>query len=186
MHIVISTRADPPLSIARLRARDQLVELRADDLRFTPGEAAVFLNELMGLQLSAENIAVLESRTEGWVAGLQLAALLMQGREDIAGFIEAFSSSHRHVLTYLAEEVLERRPEGTLNFLLQTSILACLCAPLCDAATGGDDSQDLLEKLDKANLLIVPLDDESKMIYPFIKVVLSVTWIKHGSIGSLR
>jgi LuxR family maltose regulon positive regulatory protein len=145
-----------------LRARDQLVELRADDLRFTSGEAAVFLNELMGLQLSEENIAALESRTEGWVAGLQLAALSMQGREDVEGFIQAFSGSHRHVLTYLAEEVLDRRPEGTLNFLLQTSILDRLCGPLCDAVNGRSDGADVLRKLEQANLFIVPLDDNGQ------------------------
>jgi LuxR family maltose regulon positive regulatory protein len=162
MHIILTTRADPPLPIARLRARNQLTELRADDLRFISDEAAIFLNELMGLRLSAENIAVLESRTEGWIAGLQLAALSMQGRDDVTGFIQAFSGSHRHVLTYLAEEVLERRPEGTLNFLLQTSILDRLCGPLCDELTGGNDSQTLLQKLEQANLFIVPLDDEGK------------------------
>lgn len=158
MRVIISTRADPRLPIARLRARDQLTELRAADLRFIPEEAAMFLNEVMGLRLSADDIAMLESRTEGWIAGLQLAALSMQGREDVSGFIQAFSGSHRHVLTYLAEEVLEQRPEGTLSFLLQTSILDRLCGSLCDAVTGGNDSQALLQKLEQANLFIVPLD----------------------------
>jgi LuxR family maltose regulon positive regulatory protein len=162
MRLILTTRADPLLPIARLRARDQLTELRADDLRFTSDEAAIFLNELMGLRLSAENIAVLESRTEGWIAGLQLAALSMQGREDVTSFIKAFSGSHRHVLTYLAEEVLERRPEGTLNFLLQTSVLDRLCGPLCDAVIGGNNSRSLLQKLEQANLFIVPLDDKGK------------------------
>jgi LuxR family maltose regulon positive regulatory protein len=162
MHIILTTRADPPLPLARLRARDRLTELRADNLRFTRDEAALFLNEVMGLKLTAEDIAALESRTEGWVAGLQLAALSMQGREDVTGFIQAFSGSHRHVLTYLAEEVLEQRPEGTLNFLLQTSILDRLCGPLCDTVTGENDSQALLQKLEQANLFIVPLDDEGK------------------------
>jgi LuxR family maltose regulon positive regulatory protein len=162
MHLIITTRADPPLPIPRLRARNHLAELRADDLRFTSHETAVFLNELMGLRLSSENIAVLEARTEGWIAGLQLAALSMHGREDVTGFIQAFSGSHRHVLSYLAEEVLERRPEGTLNFLLQTSILDRLCGPLCDAVTGDIDGQVLIQKLEHANLFIVPLDDEGK------------------------
>lgn len=162
MRMILTTRADPPLPLARLRARNQLTELRADDLRFTSDEAAVFLNEVMGLKLSADNIAALESRTEGWIAGLQLAALSMQGRDDPTGFIQDFSGSHRHVLTYLAEEVLEHRPKGTLHFLLQTSILDRLCGPLCDAVTGGTGSQVLLQKLEQANLFIVPLDNEGK------------------------
>jgi ATP/maltotriose-dependent transcriptional regulator MalT len=162
MHIILTARADPPLPIARLRARNQLTELRADDLRFTSDEAVVFLNEVMGLRLSADNVAVLESRTEGWIAGLQLAALSMQGREDVAGFLESFSGSHRHVLTYLAEEVLEQRPKGTLDFLLQTSILDQLYGPLCDAVTAGNHSQTLLQKLEEANLFMVPLDDQGK------------------------
>jgi len=160
MHIILTTRADPPLPIARLRARNQLTELRADNLRFTSDEAAVFLNEVMELRLSARDIAALESRTEGWIAGLQLAALSMQGHNDVSGFIHAFSGSHRHVLTYLAEEVLERCPEGTLNFLLQTSILDRLCGPLCDAVTGQHGGQSTLEKLEQANLFTVPLDNE--------------------------
>lgn len=162
MHIILTTRADPPLPLSRLRARNQLTELRAEDLRFTSDEAAMFLNEVMGLRLSADNIAMLESRTEGWIAGLQLAALSMQGREDVSGFIQAFSGSHRHVLTYLAEEVLEQRPDGTLIFLLQTSILDRLCGPLCDAVTGESDGQMLLQKLEQANLFIVPLDDKGQ------------------------
>jgi LuxR family transcriptional regulator, maltose regulon positive regulatory protein len=162
MRAILISRADPPLPLARLRARNQLTELRADDLRFTTDEAAVFLNEVMGLKLTAENIAALESRTEGWIAGLQLAALSMQGRDDITSFIQAFSGSHRHVLTYLAEEVLEQRPKGTMNFLLQTSILDRLCGPLCDAVTEQHDGEETLKKLEQANLFIVPLDDEGK------------------------
>ena len=162
MHIILTTRADPPLPIARLRARNQLIELRAADLRFTSEEAAVFLNKVMGLRLSVGEIMALESRTEGWAAGLQLAALSMQGREDVSEFIQAFSGSHRHVLTYLAEEVLERRPEGTLNFLLQTSILDLLCGPLCDAVNGRHDGAEVLKKLEQANLFIVPLDDNGQ------------------------
>ena len=162
MHIILTTRADPPLPIARLRARNQLSELRADDLRFTPDEAARFLNEVMGLKLSPRDIAALESRTEGWVAGLQLAALSIQDREDVTGFIQAFSGSQRHVLSYLMEEVLDRRPEGTLNFLLQTSVLDRLCGPLCDAVTGQHDGDETLRKLEQANLFIVPLDDRGK------------------------
>jgi LuxR family maltose regulon positive regulatory protein len=160
MHIILTTRADPALPIARLRARNQLNELRADDLRFTADEAAVFLNQVMGLKLSVDNIATLESRTEGWVAGLQLAALSMQGHHDVDSFIQAFSGSHRHVLTYLAEEVLERQSEATLNFLLQTSVLDRLCGPLGNAVTAQQDGQATLEKLEHANLFIVPLDDK--------------------------
>ena len=133
MHLVITTREDPHLPLARLRARGQLTELRAADLRFTPAEATEFLNRVMGLNLSAEDIAALETRTEGWVAGLQLAALSMQGREDIASFIKSFTGSHRFVLDYLVEEVLQHQSEHTRSFLLQTAILDRLSAPLCNA-----------------------------------------------------
>jgi LuxR family transcriptional regulator, maltose regulon positive regulatory protein len=162
VHMILTTRADPPLPVSRLRARNQLTELRADDLRFTLNEGAVFLNDVMGLRLSVDDIATLETRTEGWIAGLQLAALSMQGHDDVSGFIQAFSGSHRHVLTYLAEEVLEQRPEGTLSFLLQTSILDRLCGSLCDAVTEQHDGQETLEKLEQANLFIVSLDNEGK------------------------
>ncbi len=162
MRVILTSRADPPLPLARLRARDQLTELRADDLRFTPDEAALFLNEVMGLKLTAQDIAALETRTEGWIAGLQLAALSMQGREDVSGFIQAFSGSQRHVLSYLMEEVLDRRPKGTLNFLLQTSVLDRLHGTLCDAVTGQRDGDETLRKLEQANLFIVPLDDNGQ------------------------
>jgi LuxR family maltose regulon positive regulatory protein len=162
MHLILVTRADPPLPLARWRARDQLAELRADDLRFTPDEAAAFLDEVMGLSLSAADIAALEVRTEGWVAGLQLAALSMQGRGDVRGFVQAFSGSHRHILGYLVSEVLEGRPPGTLDFLLQTSILERMCAPLCEAVTGAAAGQAMLETLEQANLFVVPLDDEGR------------------------
>jgi LuxR family transcriptional regulator, maltose regulon positive regulatory protein len=162
MHLLITTRLDPPLPLSRLRSRGQLTEFRAVDLRFTPEEATIFLNEVMGLSLSAEAVAALESQIEGWIAGLQLAALSMQGRQDITGFIEAFTGSHRFILDYLTDEVLERRPKGTKNFLLQTSILDHLCAPLCDAVTGQSDGQMTLERLEQANLFIVALDDERR------------------------
>jgi len=123
MHLVIAGRADPPLPLARLRARGQLTELRAADLRFTPDEAAAFLNDVMGLGLSTEDIAVLDARTEGWIAGLQMAALSMRGRKDVTAFINAFSGSHRFVLDYLVEEVLDRQSSDTRDFLLKTSIL---------------------------------------------------------------
>ena len=123
MHLVIATREDPQLPLARLRARGQLTELRAADLRFTPAEAAEFLNQVMGLNLAAADSAALEARTEGWIAGLQMAALSMQGRADIASFIQAFTGSHRFVLDYLVEEVLQRQPERIRSFLLQTALL---------------------------------------------------------------
>ena len=133
MHLVIAGRADPPLPLARLRGRGQLTELRAADLRFTPDEAAAFLNDVMGLGLSTEDIAALDASTEGWIAGLQLAALSMRGRKDVTAFIKAFSGSHRFVLDYLMEEVLDRQSSDTQNFLLKTSILERMTAPLCDA-----------------------------------------------------
>ena len=133
MHLVIATREDPHLPLARLRARGQLTELRAADLRFTPSEAAEFLNQVMGLNLSAEDIAALETRTEGWIAGLQLAALSMQGHQDAASFIKSFTGSHHFVLDYLVEEVLQQQSESIQTFLLRTSILDRLCGPLCDA-----------------------------------------------------
>jgi LuxR family transcriptional regulator, maltose regulon positive regulatory protein len=162
MHLVITTREDPHLPLARLRARDQLTELRAADLRFTPAEAAEFLNRVMGLNLSAEDIAALESRTEGWIAGLQLAALSMQGRSDAANFIQAFTGSHRFVLDYLVEEVLQRQPEDIHSFLLKTATLDRLSGPLCDAVTGREDGKGMLETLERGNLFIIPLDDQRR------------------------
>jgi LuxR family maltose regulon positive regulatory protein len=160
MHLVIATREDPPLPLARLRVRGQLTELRAADLRFTPAEAAQFLNRMMGLNLRDADIAALEARTEGWIAGLQLAALSMQGRSDTAGFIRAFTGSHRFVLDYLAGEVLERQPERVRNFLLQTAILDRLSGSLCDALTAQDGGRGMLETLERGNLFVVPLDDQ--------------------------
>ena len=162
LHLVITTRVDPPLPLARMRAHDTLTEIRANELRFTSNEAAEFLAQVMGLSLFTEEIVALETRTEGWIAGLQIAALSMQGHEDISGFIQAFSGSHRHILGYLADEVLNQRPKGTLNFLLQTSILGRLCGPLCDAVTGQRNGDEILSKLEQANLFVVPLDDEGK------------------------
>ena len=159
MHLVIITREDPDLPLSRLRARNQLVELRTADLRFTPSEAAEFLNQRMGLNLSAENIAALEARTEGWITGLQLAALSLQGRDDIHGFIQAFTGSHRFVLDYLAEEVLERQPEYVRRFLLQTVILDRFCAPLCNAVMEREDGKEMLDILERSNLFLIPLDD---------------------------
>jgi LuxR family maltose regulon positive regulatory protein len=161
-HIILSSRVDPPWPLARFRARDQLVEVRAGDLRFTAGEAATFLNRLMGLNLSQEDVTALEERTEGWVAGLQLAALSMKGRDDIPGFIKAFTGSHVYVAEYLVEEVLRCQPEDVQAFLLHTSILERLNAELCDAVTGGRDGQSMLLALSRANLFIIPLDDEAR------------------------
>ncbi|MBI5302998.1 MAG: LuxR family transcriptional regulator [Chloroflexi bacterium] len=162
MHLVIATREDPHLPLARLRARDQLIELRAADLRFTSIEAAGFLNQVMGLSLSAENIAALETRTEGWIAGLQLAALSMQGHQDTTGFIKSFTGSHRFVLDYLLAEVLQRQSESVQFFLLRTSILDRICGSLCDAVLRDSAvaGQATLEYLERANLFIVPLDNE--------------------------
>jgi LuxR family transcriptional regulator, maltose regulon positive regulatory protein len=162
MHLVVATREDPQLPLARLRAREQLTELRATDLRFTPEEAAEFLKEVMGLDVSTEDIAALESRTEGWIAGLQLAALSMKGRKDTAGFVQAFTGTHRFVLDYLVEEVLQQQPDRVRTFLLRTSILDRLSGPLCDAITGQEDSRGMLEALERHNLFVVPLDDERR------------------------
>jgi LuxR family maltose regulon positive regulatory protein len=160
MHLVIATREDPRLPLARLRARGQLTEIRAADLRFTSPEAAEFLNRAMGLDLSAENIAALEARAEGWIAGLQLAAVSLQGRKDASSLIRSFTGSHRYVLDYLMEEVLDQQSASVQTFLLQTAILDRLTGPLCDTLTGQDDGQQTLEMLERGNLFIVPLDSE--------------------------
>ncbi len=169
MHLVIVTREDPHLPLARLRARGQLTELRAADLRFTPTEAAGFLNQVMGLNLSEEDITALETRTEGWIAGLLLAALSMQGYQDVTSFIQSFTGSHHFVLDYLIEEVLQQQSSGIHTFLLVTSILDRLCGPLCDAvlldsSVSGQETagQETLEYLEHANLFIVPLDHERR------------------------
>ena len=162
MHLLLSTRQDPPVSLPRLRVRDQVTEIREQDLRFTPPEAAQFLNERLGRALDPDALATLESRTEGWIAGLQLAALSMQARsaEQRAAFVAAFSGSHHHVIDYLADEVLDQQPLDIRQFLRQTSILERLSAPLCDALTGRNDSDAVLRQLDDANLFLAPLDDQ--------------------------
>lgn len=188
LHLVIATREDPNLPLARLRVRGQLTELRATDLRFTPAETAEFLNRVMGLNLSEAEIAALETRTEGWIAGLQLAALSMQGDKDTTGFIKSFTGSHRFVMDYLVEEVLHQQPENVQTFLLRTSILDRMCGPLCEAMVGrletrdwrleskdqaadnlqlpistqSVQSQGVLEHLERANLFITPLDNERR------------------------
>jgi LuxR family transcriptional regulator, maltose regulon positive regulatory protein len=164
MHLVIATREDPHLPLARLRVRGQLSEVRASELRFSAGEAAEFLNQVMSLNLSAEEIAALETRTEGWIAGLQLAALSMRGLADATSFIRSFTGSHHYVLDYLVEEVLQKQPESVQTFLLRTSILERLCGPLCDAVVLdlSVSGQETLEYLEHANLFVVPLDNERR------------------------
>jgi LuxR family maltose regulon positive regulatory protein len=158
-HLVIATRSDPALPLARLRARGQIVELRLADLRFTEIEAAQFLNEVMGLHLSSRSIEALEDRTEGWIAGLQMAALSMRGRNDVDGFIQAFQGTNRYILDFLVEEVLARETVDVQTFLLQTSVLNRLSGSICDALTGSSDGHLMLEKLEKSNLFLLPLDD---------------------------
>jgi len=162
VHLIVASRVDPPLQLARLRARNQMIHLDAADLSFTSEEASTFLNDVMGLELSVEDLATLEERTEGWIAGLQLAALSMQDRKDVSGFINAFSGSYRDVLDYLAEEVLARQPERVRDFLLQTSILDHLTGSLCDALTGRSDGQGMLERLERDNLFVFALDEERR------------------------
>ncbi len=180
LHLVIATRADPPLPLPRLRARGQLTELRQTDLRFTPDEAAKFLKQVMQIELSADHIAALTFRTEGWIAGLQMATLAlqarasMQGQENLASFVAAFTGSQHYILDYLMEEVFQRQPESVQAFLLQTSILDRMCGPLCDAVIGSPpllgqgparewrSSQTMLERLDHANLFVLPLDDHQR------------------------
>ncbi len=164
MRLVIATREDPDLPLARLRAGDQLTELRVTDLRFTPSEAAEFLNQLMALNLSADDIAALETRTEGWIAGLQLAAISMQGHTDATSFIKSFTGSHHFVMDYLVEEVLQQQSASVQTFLLRTSILDRMCGPLCEAVVldPSASGQETLEYLEHANLFIVPLDNERR------------------------
>ena len=162
LHLMIATRADPPLPLARLRSKGQLVEIRSTDLRFTREEAASFLTQTIGVELSTENITTLETRTEGWIAGLQLAALSLQGRQDVASFMQAFAGTHRFVVDYLTQEVLARQPADVQSFLLQTAILERLCGPLCEAVTGDPEGQAMLERLEEANLFLLPLDDERR------------------------
>src|SRR4051794_7010648 len=164
--LAMTTRADPPLPLARLRARGELLEIRAADLRFTEAEACAFLNDVMGLELDPRHVAALEQRTEGWAAGLQLAALSARSRPDAEGgvedFVAAFTGTSRFVLDYLVEEVLDAQPVDVRSFLLDTSVLGELSGPLCDALTGRDDSQSTLEALERANVFVVALDDQRR------------------------
>jgi LuxR family maltose regulon positive regulatory protein len=159
VHVVLSTRADPDLPLSRWRVRGELAEVRAADLRFTPDEAAGYLKEVAGLNLVEEDVAALAARTEGWIAALQLAALSIQGREDVSGFIARFAGNDRYIVDYLVEEVLRHQPDPVRGFLLRSAVLDRLTGPLCDAVTGGDDGSDMLMALERANLFIVPLDD---------------------------
>ena len=161
-HLLITSRVDPPLPLATWRARGQLTEVRAADLRFTPAEAAQFLNDTMGLTLAPEDGAALETRTEGWVAGLQLAALALRGRTDRAAFLAQFTGGHRYILGYLMDEVLARQPAAVQDFLLKTAVLERLCGSLCDAVTGATDSQARLEELQRTNLFTVALDEQGE------------------------
>lgn len=161
-HLVINSRSDPPLPLSRLRARGHVVELRTSDLRFTVNEAVQFLNAIMDLNLCEKAVAALEERTEGWIAGLQMAALSMRGRQDIDNFIREFTGTNRYIMDFMLEEVLAREPEAVQAFLLQTSILHRLTGPLCDTVTGLNGSQMMLEQLERRNLFLVPLDDERR------------------------
>lgn len=184
LHLVISGRVDPPLPLPRLRARSQLTEIRAADLRFTPEEIAQFLNAALVCDLPAETIAALDARTEGWVAGLQLAALSLRGRDarQVAEFVAAFGGSHRHIIDYLADEVLSQQPPDVYEFLCRTSVLERLSAPLCQAVTGRADSAALLQYLDHANLFLAPLDEERqwyryhRLFADFLRHRLETTW----------
>ena len=162
LRLVVASRADPPLPLARMRARGQLAEIRASALRFTVDEAAELLRAGVGDTLPDSAVATLGERTEGWVAGLQLAALSLRGRTDSAGFVAEFSGSHRFILDYLTEEVLDRQPEELRTFLLETSVLERLSGPLCDAVLGRGGSQELLESVERANLFVLPLDAERR------------------------
>src|SRR4051794_4457459 len=163
VHVVLSSRVDPDLPLARLRARGELVEVRAADLRFTHEEVSAYFDDTTGLRLTGSDIAVLEERTEGWIAALQLAALSMRDRQDVAAFIDGFAGDDRYIVDYLVEEVLARQPDDVRSFLVQTSVLDRLTGPLCDAVTGRRGAgRAMLGDLDRANLFVVPLDDNRR------------------------
>lgn len=162
LRLIIASRVDPPLPLSRLRVRGQLRELRASDLRFTQEEAALFLNRSMGLKLDAVAVERLEARTEGWIAGLQLAALSLEGRTDPTAFLDSFTGSNRYIVDYLFDEVLANQSEVVQNFLMETALLNRLCGPLCEAVTGQTHGQGLLEQLEAGNLFLIPLDEERK------------------------
>jgi LuxR family transcriptional regulator, maltose regulon positive regulatory protein len=185
LHMVIASRNDPPLPLARWRGRGQLAELRAVDLRFNSQEATSFLNETMALGLSTEDVVALENRTEGWIVGLQLAALSLPGAGDASRFIQGFTGSHRFVLDYLMEEVLQRQPAEVRNFLLGTALLDRLSGPLCDAVLERDDSRLMLERLEAANLFVVPLDHERRW-YRYHRLFSDLLRVRLGEVGADR
>ncbi len=160
MHFVVVSRSDPNLNLSRMRSSGEMAEIRAKDLRFTLDETSHFLTRTIGLDLSAEDILALETRTEGWIVGLQMAALSMKGRRDLSEFISSFTGSNRFILDYLVEEVLDRQTDDIQDFLLMTSILERMTPPLCDAILNRDDSRVILKKLDQSNLFLIALDDE--------------------------
>ena len=183
LHLAIASRSDPLLPVARMRVRGELTELRAADLRFTPDEASLFLGQAMGLSLSPDDVAALESRTEGWIAGLQLAALSMRERTDTSAFIAAFAGSNRFVIDYLVEEVLEQATPSVRRFLCDTSILDRLTGPLCDAVSGQEGSNEALEALERANVFVVELDDRRQWFryHHLFADVLRVRLLAHGA-----
>ncbi len=185
LHIVIASRGEPHLPLARLRARRQLNELRAADLRFTPEETELFLNQSSRLALSSAHLAALEDRTEGWIAGLQLAALALSGRSDIDTFMRDFTGSHRYILDYLVDEVFSRQPQDILDFLLKTSILERLTAGLCDAVTGQENGHVMLGRLERENLFIVPLDDQGQW-YRYHHLFAGLLKNRAGQLASLE
>jgi LuxR family transcriptional regulator, maltose regulon positive regulatory protein len=162
LHMIIGSRADPPLPLMRLRAKGQLMEIRASDLQFDSGETLQFLKETMGLPLSTAQVETLHRRTEGWITGLLLAALSIAGSPDIATFLESFSGMDRSIFDYLVSELLEQQSSGMQQFLLHTSVLERLCAPLAEALTGDPNAQSVLEHLERANLFLVPLDHQRR------------------------
>jgi LuxR family maltose regulon positive regulatory protein len=174
LRLLVGSRVDPPLGLARWRARGELTELRAEALRFSRDEIRAFLEEVMGLALAPADLQTLERRSEGWIAGLQLAALSLKGRQDVSSFIERFTGTDRYVLDYLTEEVLMRQPPETQNFLMLTAVLDRLSGPLCQAVTGMADAQERLEQLERDNLFIVPLDSQRVWYryHPFFRDLL--------------
>ena len=160
MRLIMTTRIDPPLPLARMRVRSQLLELRSADLRFSPPQIAAFFTDVMGLTLTTEQVTALDTRVERWIAGLQLAGLALQGKSDPAEFIASFAGDHRYVLDYLGDEILDRQPDAIQQFLLQTSILERLNADLCDSVMGASESRRVLEHLERHHFFVVALDDK--------------------------
>ena len=187
MHMIIATRSDPPLPFARIRSQNQLTELRAADLSFTTDETSIFFKKSLDLRLAVDDITLLESRIEGWIAGLQLAALSLHGRQDPSSFLKGFKGDNRYIADYLTEEVLDRQPEHLQDFLLQTSLLDRLSGPLCDAVTRQTSSQQMLNTLEKANLFVIPLDDERcwyRYHHLFADLLKQRLRMKHGDLVS--